>query len=300
MSNIFAVSTLRYIWSHPNCKNQRIKSIFKFIGWQFYKRLTHKYLDIELISNIKIRCYPDSYSAAAALYCGLYDYDEMNFLLRYLRGSDSFLDIGSNVGIYTLLAASKIKSGLIYSFEALPKNYSRLTQNIELNQLQQVKPYAIAVSDFTGTTALNLAEGDSMPFMTDQVTDNTIKVPTDTLENLLKYESSANLTLAKIDIEGAEILAFKGAVSLLKKQRPYVWIMEINDAVNNFGLQKQDVVKFLQDYGYSLYQYDADTNQIHSITLAQQKGNNVLAIADSAIDFVRDRLNEKSLASSPV
>ncbi|MBD2193889.1 MULTISPECIES: FkbM family methyltransferase [Calothrix] len=300
MSNIFAVSTLRYIWSHPNCKNQRIKSIFKFIGWQFYKRLTHKYLDIELISNIKIRCHPDSYSAAAALYCGLYDYDEMNFLLRYLRGSDSFLDIGSNVGIYTLLAASKIKSGLIYSFEALPKNYSRLTQNIELNQLQQVKPYAIAVSDFTGTTALNLAEGDSMPFMTDQVTDNTIKVPTDTLENLLKYESSANLTLAKIDIEGAEILAFKGAVSLLKKQRPYVWIMEINDAVNNFGLQKQDVVKFLQDYGYSLYQYDADTNQIHSITLAQQKGNNVLAIADSAIDFVRDRLNEKSLASSPV
>jgi FkbM family methyltransferase len=297
-NNKFAIKTLRYIWTHPNCKNQQIQSILKFIGWQFYKRLTNKYFDIELIHNVKIRCYPDSYSAATALYCGLYDYNEMNFLLRYLRGNDSFLDIGANVGIYTLLAASKIQSGSVYSFEVLPKNYNRLIQNLKLNQFQQVKSYAIAVSDFTGNTALNIAEGDSMPFITNNVTDNTITVTTDTLDNLLQYESVANLTLAKMDIEGAEILALKGAVSLLKKQRPYVWIMEINDTVNNFGWQKQDVVNFLEDYGYSLYQYDADTNQIQAITVEQKQGNNVLAIADSALDFVRDRLNEKSLANS--
>jgi FkbM family methyltransferase len=299
-NNKFAIKTLRYIWTHPNCKNQQIQFILKFISWQVYKRLTHKYLDIELISNVKIRCYPDSYSAATALYCGLYDYNEMNFLLRYLRSNDSFLDIGANVGIYTLLAASKIKSGSVYSFEVLPKNYNRLIQNLQLNQFQQVKPYAIAVSDFTGTTALNIAEGDSMPFITNNATDNTITVTTDTLDNLLQYESVANLTLAKMDIEGAEILALKGAVSLLKKQRPYVWIMEINDTVNNFGLQKQDVVNFLEDYGYSLYQYDADTNQIQAITVEEKQGNNVLAIADSALDFVRDRLNDKSLANSVV
>jgi FkbM family methyltransferase len=299
-NNKFAIKTLQYIWLHPNCKNKKIQSILKFIGWQFYKRLTHKYLDIELIYNVKIRCYPDSYSAAAALYCGLYDYNEMNFLLRYLRGNDAFLDIGANVGIYTLLAASKIQSGSVYSFEVLPKNYNRLIQNLQLNQFQQVKPYAIAVSDFTGTTALNIAEGDSMPFITNNATDNTITVTTDTLDNLLQYESVANLTLAKMDIEGAEILALKGAISLLKKQRPYVWILEINDTVKNFGLQKQDVVKFLEDYGYKLYQYDADTNQIQAITVEQKQGNNVLAIADFAIDFVRDRLNEKSLANSVV
>ncbi|MDF5727467.1 MAG: FkbM family methyltransferase [Rhizonema sp. PD38] len=290
MQNQLAQGTIKYIWSHPNCKKQRFQSIIRFISWQLYKRLFQHSLDIQLLPDVKIRCYPDSHSAAAILYCGLYEYDEMNFLLQYLRDEDSFIDIGANVGVYTLIAASKIKHGSIYSFEALPKNFTRLEENLKINQFEQVKPYAVAVSDLIGITSLNLAERDSMPFITLTATENTITVPTDTLDNLLKNQSLANLTLAKMDIEGAEILAIKGATYLLKQQRPYVWILEINDAVNNFGHQKQDVVDLLQDYGYGLYRYDADSNQLHAITLDGQQGNNVLAIANSALDFVRDRL----------
>lgn len=296
-SNKFALNTIGYIWSHPNCRHQNAESILKFICWQFYKRLTHRNLDLQLLPDVKIRCYPDSRSAASVLYCGLYDYDEMNFLLRYLRPEDSFLDIGANVGVYTLLAASKIRSGSIYSFEVLPKNYERLQENIRINQFPQVKTYEIAVSDQTGAIALNLAEGDSMPFITHVAANNTITVPTDTLDNLLKNQPLANLTLAKMDIEGAEILALKGALSLLKQQRPRVWILEINDTVSHFGHQKQDLVDFLHSYGYNLYRYSADSNQISRITLDQKQGNNVLAIAESAVDFVRTRIAEIALPS---
>ena len=289
-NNTFALKTLQYIWSHPNCKQQKIRSISRFVGWQFYKRLSHRYIDLQLVPNIKLRCHPDSYSAGAVLYCGLYDYDDMNFLLRYLRAEDSFLDIGANIGVYTLLAASKIHSGSIYSFEVLPKNYERLKENLKLNKFEQVKTYEIAISNQTGTVGLNLAEGDSMPFITHSATDKTITVPTDTLDNLLQNQPLANLTLAKMDIEGAEILALKGALSLLKQQRPHVWILEINDTVSNFGHQKQDLVNFLNSYGYNLYRYSADTNQLSSVSIEEQQGNNVLAIADSAVEFVRDRL----------
>ena len=295
-NNTFALNTLQYIWSHPNCKHQKIRSLSRFVGWQFYKRLSHRYIDLQLVPNIKLRCHPDSYSAGAVLYCGLYDYDDMNFLLRYLRAEDSFLDIGANIGVYTLLAASKIHSGSIYSFEALPKNYTRLQENIKLNQFKHVKTYELAVSNQTGTVALNLAEGDSMPFITHTATDKTITVPTDTLDNLLQNQPLANLTLAKMDIEGAEILALKGALSLLKQQRPHVWILEVNDTVSNFGHQKQDLIDFLNSYGYNLYHYSADTNQLSPITVEEKKGNNVLAIADSAVEFVRDRLAEVCLA----
>ena len=292
--NKFAIKTLEYIWFHPNCKKQRLRSILRFLGWQFYKRITRRKLDIQLINQVKIRCHPDSYSAAAVLYCGLYDYDEMNFLLRYLRSEDSFLDIGANIGVYTLLAASKIHSGSIHSIEALPKNYIRLQENLKLNQFEQVKTYELAVSDCTGTVALNLAEGDSMPFITRTTAKNTITVPTNTLDNLLQNQPLANLTLAKMDIEGAEILALKGAASLLKQQRPHVWILEINDTVSYFGHQKQDLVDVLNSYGYNLYRYNADINQLSPITLEQQQGNNVLAIANSALDFVQARLAEFS------
>jgi FkbM family methyltransferase len=290
--NWLALKTLQYIWTHPNCKYQRIQSVFKFFGWQFYKRSTRRFLDFQLIPEVKIRCYPDSQSASAALYCGLYDYDDMNFLLRYLRPEDSFIDIGANIGIYTLLAASRISSGSIYCFEALPKNYDRLKENLKLNHFEQVKPFAIAISDHSGSVALNLAEGDSMPFITSLATDRTITVPTDTLDHLLHDQPQSSLTLGKMDIEGAELLALKGSTSLLQQHLPPVWILEINDAVNNFGYQKQDLVNFLKGYSYNLYTYSADTNQIFPITLNEQQGNNVLAIADSAIDFVRDRLSE--------
>ena len=295
INNRFALKTLGYIWSHPNCRHKKLQSVLRFFSWQAYKRLTRRHWDLQLLPNVKLRCYPDSHCAAAALYCGFYDYDDMNFLVRYLHTEDSFLDIGANVGVYTLLAASKIQAGSLHSFEVLPKNYTRLQENLKLNQFDRVKIYALGVADQLGTATLNLAEGDAMPFITYNETDSTITVPTDTLDNLLQNHSFTNLTLAKMDIEGAELLALKGAVSLLKQQRPHVWILEISDSVNEFGHRQQDTVDFLHSYGYNLYSYSADTNQVSPITLKQRQGNNVLAIADSALDFVRVRLAGISL-----
>ncbi|MDF5711737.1 MAG: FkbM family methyltransferase [Nostoc sp. S4] len=290
MKNIHAIQSIKYIWNHPNTKNQQIFSVLKYLGWKLYKSLTNHYLDIQILPNVKVRCFPESHSSDCIIHCGLYDYNEMKFLLRYLRDGDSFIDIGANIGIYTLLAASKLSSGSIYSFEVLPKNYARLLENLRLNQLKQVKTYAIAVSDRVGTTALNIAEGDSMPFITATATNNTITVPTDTLDNLLDNQSLPSLTLAKMDIEGAELLAFKGGTLLLKQQCPHVWILEINNTVENLGHSQQDVVDFLENYGYGLYHYDADTNQIISINLKTKTGLNILAIADNYLDFVRERL----------
>jgi FkbM family methyltransferase len=298
MNNQFALGTLNYIWTHPNCQNQKIQSLWRFFKWQLNKRLTHHFLDFQLTPDVKVRCYPDSRSASAALYCGLYDYDEMHFLLRYLRPEDTFLDIGANIGIYTLLAATKLSRGRVYSFEPLPKNYDRLKENLELNHFQQVEAYPIAISHQTGSVALDPAGEDALPFITSEVTQRTISVMTDTLERILPEESLQTLVLAKIDIEGAEILAFKGATALLQNHRPPVWILEINDAVHRFGYTRQDVVDFLQKYGYSLYRYDVDANQIYPITLQQKQGNNVLAIANTALAFVQDRLAEERLGAS--
>lgn len=297
--NLLINKIIRYIIVHPNNRQKQFLSLSKFFGWQLYKRITHRHLDIQLLQNIKLRCYPDSQSASAAIYCGLYDYHEMNFLLRYLRDEDSFLDIGANIGIYTLLAASKIKSGTIYSFEALPTNYLRLEENIKLNNFTQVKPLSIAIADSVGSVTIsNNTKSDSTAFITTNTQDTTaesLQIPSSTLDNLLQNENLSHLTLAKMDIEGAEILALKGATSLLQQQRPHVWILELLNGVNH-GYRKQDIVKLLQDYGYSLYHYNADTNQLQSITLEYQRSNNVFAIANSALDFVRLRLSESPVS----
>ena len=288
--NLLALNTINYIWNHPNSYDHQIQSISKFFGWQLYKRLTKNFIDVNLLPDVKLRCYPDSYSAASVLYCGLYDYNEMNFVLRYLRAKDSFLDIGANVGVYSLLAASKIKQGNVYSFEVLPKNFQRLQENIQLNNLERVKLYQVAVSDRSGAIELNLADGDSMAFITDKTSEKTISVKADTIDNLLCNENLDNLTLAKIDIEGAEILALQGASRLLKNHLPKVWIMEVNGRVSNFEHNKDGVVELLKSYGYQFYNYYAKHNKVNLIDIRQHQGKNVLVIADSAVDFVKQRV----------
>ena len=289
-NNLLALKTLNYIYSHPNAQEKKIQSTVKFCAWQIYKRLTNNHLDINLLPQVKLRCYPNSYSASAALYCGLYDYDEMNFLLRYLRSEDLFIDVGANIGIYSLLACSIIDRGQVYSFEALSTNYQRLQENIELNNFTQAKLFSLAISDRSGNISFNVTGNDSTAFIGEDSQANTIVVPTDTLDNIAKNIEIDNLTLVKMDIEGAELLALKGARSLLQQQRPEVWILEINDTVEHFGHTKKDIIDFLQSYNYDLYHYDAKKNQISLVDWSKHQGNNVLAIANSALDFVRDRI----------
>lgn len=273
--------TLTYIWFHPNCRKRRIESILRFFKWQIDKRIRDQSWDLELAPGVQLRCYPDSHSASAVLYCGLYDYDEMNFLLRYLRPEDSFLDVGANVGVYTLLAASKIISGSIYSIEALPQNYERLKENIELNQFERIQTYQLAVSDREGMIELSLNDGDSTPSILEGNATHKINVKTDKLDNILPQ---TNLELAKMDVEGAELLALKGANLLLQDPVP-VWILEI------IGTSAIELVDFLNSYGYHLYQYSADANQLYPVTLEQKQGNNVLAIHHDHLDRVLDRLS---------
>lgn len=288
--NLLALNTIDYIWNHPNSEDHKLQSVSKFISWQLYKRITKNFVDINLVADIKLRCYPDSYSAASVLYCGLYDYDEMNFVLKYLRPQDSFLDIGANIGVYTLLAASKIKQGTIHSFEVLPKNFQRLQENVQINDLDCVKLHQVAISNCPGNIELNLADGDSMAFIADEASQKTISAQADTIDNLLGNENLENLTLAKIDIEGAEILALQGASELLQRHLPKVWIMEINNTISNFKHEKNEVVELLESYGYKLYKYDAKTNEINLIGIEQHHDNNVLVISDSSVDFVKQRL----------
>lgn len=182
----------------------------------------------------------------------------------------------------------------------MPTNYLRLEENIKLNNLTQVKAFSIAIADSVGSVTIsNNTKSDSTAFINTDATDNTaesLQISSSTLDNLLHIGNLNHLTLAKMDIEGAEILALKGATSLLQQQRPHVWILELLNGENH-GYSKQDIVKLLQDYGYGLYHYNADTNQLQSITLESVRSDNVFAISNSALDFVHSRLSESPLST---
>ena len=83
-------------------------------------------------------------------YFGLHEVNEMTFLLKVLQRDDYFIDIGSNIGSYTILASSIIGSH-VFSFEPIPETYKILEKNIILNNVQEkVNSFMMGLSDTVG------------------------------------------------------------------------------------------------------------------------------------------------------
>ncbi|HEU4868343.1 MAG TPA: hypothetical protein VFV09_11510, partial [Actinomycetota bacterium] len=98
--------TLRQIWTHPENRNRRARALAGYFGWQAWERTVRRPVTVKLTGGIKVRCHPHSPIASAVIYYGLADPAEMRFVLGYLQPGDTFVDVGANVGVYSLLAAS--------------------------------------------------------------------------------------------------------------------------------------------------------------------------------------------------
>lgn len=153
-------STLSRIITHPASKGRSLAAVTHYVTWQLAKRTNASHWDIGY-HGLKLRCHRDSHSASAAMnFSGMSDFRKMSFIKRYLRPGDTSRDVGANVGVYTLLAASLVgPTGTVHAFEPRPKALGYLYENISLNKLRNVQVYELALSDRAGEAHL-AAGGD--------------------------------------------------------------------------------------------------------------------------------------------
>src|SRR5690606_35151161 len=104
-SNIMKLyDVLWYIYNHPFNENNKINGILRFIKWQVNCKINPYPIIYPYTEHSKIIMWKGLTGATGNLYCGLMEYDDMAFLLHFLRSTDLFIDIGANVGSYTILA----------------------------------------------------------------------------------------------------------------------------------------------------------------------------------------------------
>lgn len=286
---------LKYIWNHPSNRHRKIRAVGESVYWQVEKRVTKRSRDLPVFGKMRLRCYPNSRGAAMMIYSGgWYDYDDMDFVRRYLRPGDCVLDVGANIGVYTLLAASVIgPTGKIVAYEPNAESFDRLLENIQINGIQeQVDARRAAVGESRGSVKFHKKQDVSNRIAHANETANEPdafeEVPCVVLDEECK---DIPFVLGKIDIEGAEMMAFRGMTQLLRAGNPPVWLLELKDRLlRPFGTSAREVADLLGSQGYQLAVYEADDRQLKLLDDPRNFDGNALAIHQSSMEMVRDRL----------
>lgn len=281
---------VRGVTANPSNEGRVAAAIGRALGWQLWRRVTHMPLTIEVFGGARLHVYPGQHSAVATIYAPLPDYTEMTFLRRVLRPGDGFLDIGANVGVYTLLAATCVgRDGHIIAVEPSPNTCWHLRENVASNQLHNVTVIAKAVADRDGYCRLTHDAGtmNHVLEIRDDVPDSDW-IPTITIDGL---PCDTPPMFGKIDIEGLELTALRGAAERLLERRPAAWVLEANECLRRYGFTRKDLWDLIEASGGRICLYDVAENTLHPIG-EDSKATNIIAVMDPEV--VMDRLGTNS------
>lgn len=210
----------------------------------------------------------DSSIAYNLLTLGAYEPFESSLFLNAVAGGGNVLDIGAHVGYYALMAATALRGkGVVWAFEPHPANYELLTSNIRHNGLDNVLTANVAVSDHTGSARLYLAQdgntgGHSLAPKSEQ--SKSVEVALIHLDDVIP--SGANISVIKMDTEGAEIDVFRGMRRILAENNPVLFTEFFPAALMRAGHHPEEYLRELRSAGFDISIIDNERKTVTSVS----------------------------------
>lgn len=152
---------------------------------------------------------------------GVYEDEKQQLITRSVQPNTVFYDVGANVGFYTLLGSRLVGSGKVFAFEPLLHNLEYLRKHLALNRIQNVEVLELAVADANADALFEVEATGSMGHLSH---GGTVKVQTATLDSLLEQGRILPPNYIKMDIEGAELAALRGAQRCIQQYRPQIFL----------------------------------------------------------------------------
>lgn len=200
---------------------------------------------------------------------GVYEPLETGVVQANVKKGDVVVDAGANIGYYTLLLARLVgPEGKVIAIEPDPDNFALLKKNVEVNGYHNVELHQKAVSDAAGTVKLyrSMRSAAQHSLAASNQDDPYVEVEMARIDDLVK----APIDFMKIDVEGAELGAMRGARELFAKS-PNVKIMtEFNPrALNDFGVRTEEYLALLSDYGFRFSNIDKKQSSVHPASIPE-------------------------------
>lgn len=178
---------------------------------------------------------------------------QTKIFLNSLKSGAVILDIGANIGYYTILASKKIgKRGKVFAFEPDPRSLQILKRNVDLNKCKNVTIVNSAVgkkNSFATFTLDSTNPGESS--LLKNKNGKKIKVKTTTIDSFVKKHRIKKIDILKMDIEGTEIYALKGGEKTFKDSKNIKLFLECNrKSLSDFSFSEIDLIKTLDRLGF--------------------------------------------------
>lgn len=196
-----------------------------------------------------------------ALVAGYYEEFEVAIFRQLAAKSRGVVDVGANIGLYTCIAAAASPDSRVLAFEPVPENYHFLLDNVNTNGVSaRVLAEMQAVGEREGELVLHLSNRQigthsASAENTEECSGTTI-VPMTDLDSYLKTHDMPPVDLMKIDIEGYDGFALRGAVATLRKDRPTIFIEFNPSALSNCGFEPHELLELIAAHGYHIFIVD--------------------------------------------
>jgi FkbM family methyltransferase len=249
--------------------------------------------------GVKMTLYWDSH-LSRIIYLRKFELDETDFTLRFLRPGDVFVDVGANVGFFSMLAAKTVGPvGQVVSFEPSLRTSKRLAANASLNGFNNLVIEQCAVSAETGHLGMAIAEDgmdvfNSFGRPTDGENFTTEMIPTVKWDEYAERRLLAGqVAFMKIDVEGWEGKVLEGGRKMLSRPDAPVLQVEFTGlAALGAGTTCQSNYRLIESFGYKLYTYSRITRQLTPEPIREDYGYiNLYAVKNLAV--AQARLNGK-------
>jgi FkbM family methyltransferase len=282
------------------------RSLKGWLRWWKYLFMKNSII-MKWVGGLILRIYPGNEIYRSIFVRGIYDPNLVILTNALLPKDGIFIDAGANMGYVSLLASRAIgNEGHIFALEPSSRDFARLKDNINLNNLGDIiSSYRLSISDKNGKAQLLIADEERSAL-------NTLgfeigckgvgkigveEVETITTDSLIDREKIKRVDLIKLDIEGSEFNALKGARNVIEKFRPSLIIRVNSNTLKTCNADCDKLQKIIGEMRYYIYKIVEDP--IFSLekveNLLDVNGSVVICLHESIIPPVLPQPDKRSM-----
>ena len=287
------LSKLIWLFNSSGFKSSPLKTILRLIGWE-YHRIFNKAILAKFDRSLQLWLYPNDGVGRLTYYFGYHEPEIFRFLDNYICDGMVFLDVGANIGAYSLFAAKRVSpGGKVYAFEPQHETFARLIHNIELNEFDNIIAEHCAVGCTEGEVEIvkdsDTAKSYVKSFALLEGDNQLERCPVATIDGCLGHGSVERVDYLKIDVEGVEYNVLKGGENFIKKHVPSIIQVELfDDLLCRSGSSVAKVCELLEIFGYRCYELSEKQIKLVPIPFGQQSSGDTFWIHKSRRGELRE------------